>query len=96
MAEEHRDFVIGFICQSRLTSDPAFLHMTPGNCQCFDCTLLPVQKNVCVCTCMHAHVCVCVYLELCANIESVSVGMSVHMLYKQLKSQEAQQQDYTC
>ncbi|KAK7500416.1 hypothetical protein BaRGS_00008323 [Batillaria attramentaria] len=30
MAEDHRDFVIGFICQSRLTSDPTFLHMTPG------------------------------------------------------------------
>ncbi|PVD34018.1 hypothetical protein C0Q70_05280 [Pomacea canaliculata] len=30
MAEEHRDFVIGFICQSRLTSDPSFLHLTPG------------------------------------------------------------------
>lgn len=32
MAEEHRDFVIGFICQSRLTSDPSFLHLTPGTC----------------------------------------------------------------
>ncbi|XP_046371709.1 uridine 5'-monophosphate synthase-like [Haliotis rufescens] len=30
MAEEHSDFVIGFICQSRLTSDPSLLHMTPG------------------------------------------------------------------
>ncbi|XP_076471416.1 uridine 5'-monophosphate synthase-like isoform X2 [Babylonia areolata] len=30
MAEEHKDFVIGFICQSKLTSDPTFLHMTPG------------------------------------------------------------------
>ncbi|KAK7098757.1 uridine 5'-monophosphate synthase-like [Littorina saxatilis] len=30
MAEEHKDFVIGFICQSKLASDPAFLHMTPG------------------------------------------------------------------
>ena len=94
MAEEHRDFIIGFICQSRLTSDPAFLHMTPGNCQCFDCTLLPVQK-MCVCTCVHARARVFVYLEVCTNNESVSVGMSVHMLYKQLKSQEAQQQDYT-
>lgn len=30
MAEEHSDFVIGFICQSKLTADPKFLHMTPG------------------------------------------------------------------
>jgi hypothetical protein len=30
MAEEHKDFVIGFICQSKLTQDPTFLHMTPG------------------------------------------------------------------
>ena len=31
MAEEHSDFVIGFICTSSLTSDPKFIHMTPGN-----------------------------------------------------------------
>ncbi|XP_072034751.1 uridine 5'-monophosphate synthase-like [Amphiura filiformis] len=30
MAEEHADFVIGFICTSTLTSDPKFIHMTPG------------------------------------------------------------------
>lgn len=30
MAENHKDFVIGFICQSRLTGDPNFIHMTPG------------------------------------------------------------------
>ncbi|XP_041367772.1 uridine 5'-monophosphate synthase-like isoform X2 [Gigantopelta aegis] len=30
MGEEHRDFVIGYICQSRLSTDPAFIHMTPG------------------------------------------------------------------
>ncbi|XP_002735881.1 uridine 5'-monophosphate synthase-like [Saccoglossus kowalevskii] len=30
MAEEQADFVIGFICTSRLTDDPRFLHMTPG------------------------------------------------------------------
>ena len=30
MAEAHKDFVIGFICQSQLTTDPTFLHMTPG------------------------------------------------------------------
>ncbi len=30
LAKKHRDFVIGFICQQRLTDDPAFLHLTPG------------------------------------------------------------------
>ena len=30
MAEDHKDFVIGFICQSRLTEDYNFVHMTPG------------------------------------------------------------------
>ncbi|XP_077392776.1 uridine 5'-monophosphate synthase [Festucalex cinctus] len=30
MAEEHSDFVIGFICGSKITERPEFLHMTPG------------------------------------------------------------------
>ena len=30
MAEKHHDFVIGFICQQKLTADPRFIHMTPG------------------------------------------------------------------
>ena len=30
MARENSDFVIGFISQSKLTSDPTFIHMTPG------------------------------------------------------------------
>lgn len=30
MAEENKDFVIGFICVRNLTSDPTFVHMTPG------------------------------------------------------------------
>ncbi|XP_019639834.1 PREDICTED: uridine 5'-monophosphate synthase-like [Branchiostoma belcheri] len=30
MAEEHKDFVVGFISQSQLTEDPTFIHMTPG------------------------------------------------------------------
>lgn len=30
MAEDHKDFVIGFISQSRLTEDYNFVHMTPG------------------------------------------------------------------
>ena len=30
LAEQYRDFVIGFICQNKLTDDPAMLHMTPG------------------------------------------------------------------
>ncbi|KAI8481731.1 hypothetical protein Bbelb_405680 [Branchiostoma belcheri] len=30
MAEEHKDFVVGFIGQSQLTEDPTFIHMTPG------------------------------------------------------------------
>ncbi|XP_022086750.1 uridine 5'-monophosphate synthase-like [Acanthaster planci] len=30
MAEDHTDFVIGFICTSALSSDPKFIHMTPG------------------------------------------------------------------
>jgi orotidine 5'-phosphate decarboxylase subfamily 1 len=29
-AQEHADFVIGFICQRKLTDSPAFIHMTPG------------------------------------------------------------------
>uniref|UniRef100_A0A672IHV6 Uridine 5'-monophosphate synthase n=1 Tax=Salarias fasciatus TaxID=181472 RepID=A0A672IHV6_SALFA len=30
MAEEHSDFVIGFICGSSVTKRPEFIHMTPG------------------------------------------------------------------
>ncbi|XP_008400924.1 uridine 5'-monophosphate synthase [Poecilia reticulata] len=30
MAEENSDFVIGFICGSKMTEKPEFLHMTPG------------------------------------------------------------------
>jgi len=29
-AQEHADFVIGFICVHKLSDDPAFIHMTPG------------------------------------------------------------------
>lgn len=30
MAEEHSDFVFGFISGSKISSKPEFLHMTPG------------------------------------------------------------------
>jgi len=30
MAIEHRDFVIGFIVQRKISEDPAFIHFTPG------------------------------------------------------------------
>lgn len=30
MAEEHSDFVIGFICGSKIAKRPEFIHMTPG------------------------------------------------------------------
>ncbi|XP_028292227.1 uridine 5'-monophosphate synthase-like [Gouania willdenowi] len=30
IAEEHLDFVFGFICGSRITKRPEFIHMTPG------------------------------------------------------------------
>ncbi len=30
MAEEHPEFVIGFICIQKLSDNPAFIHMTPG------------------------------------------------------------------
>jgi orotidine 5'-phosphate decarboxylase subfamily 1 len=30
MAGQYDDFVIGFICQRKLTDNPQFLHMTPG------------------------------------------------------------------
>lgn len=30
MAEDHSDFVIGFICGSKITKRPEFIHMTPG------------------------------------------------------------------
>ncbi|CAN9497920.1 unnamed protein product [Ophioblennius macclurei] len=30
MAEEHSDFVIGFICSSNISKRPEFIHMTPG------------------------------------------------------------------
>ena len=30
MAEEHADFVMGFICQNRISENPGFVHMTPG------------------------------------------------------------------
>ena len=29
-AETHRDFVVGFVCQNRITCDPTLIHMTPG------------------------------------------------------------------
>jgi orotidine 5'-phosphate decarboxylase subfamily 1 len=29
-AQEHAEFVIGFICTRKLTDQPAFIHMTPG------------------------------------------------------------------
>ena len=28
---EDEDFVIGFICQSAVSTDPTLVHMTPGN-----------------------------------------------------------------
>ncbi len=30
LAQEHADFVMGFICQQRLVEDPRFIHFTPG------------------------------------------------------------------
>ncbi|KAJ3614687.1 hypothetical protein NHX12_018258 [Muraenolepis orangiensis] len=30
MAEEHPDFVLGFICGSKISKKPQFIHMTPG------------------------------------------------------------------
>ncbi|CAL8240856.1 unnamed protein product [Merluccius merluccius] len=30
MAEEHSDFVLGFICGSKISKKPQFIHMTPG------------------------------------------------------------------
>lgn len=30
MAEEAKDFVIGFICQEKVSDDPSFIHMMPG------------------------------------------------------------------
>lgn len=30
MAEENSDFVFGFICGSRVSNKPEFLHLTPG------------------------------------------------------------------
>ncbi|XP_046841283.1 uridine 5'-monophosphate synthase-like [Xenia sp. Carnegie-2017] len=30
MAEQYKDFVIGFICTSRVSNNPTFIHMTPG------------------------------------------------------------------
>ncbi len=30
MAQQHRDFTIGFIAQHKLTDDPGFLYLTPG------------------------------------------------------------------
>ncbi len=30
IAIEHSDFVIGFICQRKLTDDPTYIHFTPG------------------------------------------------------------------
>lgn len=30
MAERNKDFIIGFICQSKLTNDPDLIHMMPG------------------------------------------------------------------
>ena len=30
MAEDNSEFVFGFICQKKLTENPAFIHITPG------------------------------------------------------------------
>jgi len=30
LAEKHSDFVMGFICQQRLSQNPSLIHMTPG------------------------------------------------------------------
>lgn len=30
LAQQHADFVMGFICQEKLIDDPGFVHMTPG------------------------------------------------------------------
>lgn len=30
MAEEQSDFVMGFICSSKISARPEFIHMTPG------------------------------------------------------------------
>lgn len=30
MAEDNSDFVFGFICGSRVSNKPEFLHLTPG------------------------------------------------------------------
>ncbi len=30
MAEEQSDFVMGFICGSKISERPEFIHMTPG------------------------------------------------------------------
>lgn len=30
MAQRFEDFVMGFVCQEKLTDDPRFIHMTPG------------------------------------------------------------------
>lgn len=30
MAEEQSDFVFGFICGSKISTRPEFIHMTPG------------------------------------------------------------------
>jgi len=30
LAEDNRDFVLGFVCQSRVSSDQSFIHFTPG------------------------------------------------------------------
>ncbi len=30
LAEDHSDFVIGFICQNKISENPALLHIAPG------------------------------------------------------------------
>jgi len=30
LAEENGDFVLGYVCQSRVSSDQSFIHFTPG------------------------------------------------------------------
>jgi len=44
-AKKHRDFVIGFICQQKLTEDPEFLHLTPGVKRCASSDALGQQYN---------------------------------------------------
>ena len=55
LAEDNRDFVLGFVCQSRVSNDQSFIHFTPGLwvslcLSLYECLCLWVSVSASICT----------------------------------------------